>query len=129
MHDYNKLQQKIDFNERTILSFQASIDGKNSLVQQRLLQKYEDSINEVSKNFDLIRKKQDDLINKFQRAVNDQSITINKEEKDIIELTGKISEYNNTLLLQKQELEDRNKNLEVIYKKLEEHKLTSTREY
>jgi hypothetical protein len=50
-----------------VLSLQASMDGSNTRQEKQNLDKYESSINTISNNYNIMRQKQNNLINKLQK--------------------------------------------------------------
>lgn len=110
---YKKKNEWYNHSNEELLKIKNDIIKNHEDFEKSLKNEYDLSVDKSIKNFDLIRYSQDELISKLQNSIKDQGKIISNYSFQVIESLRKISELNNTIILQQKELIDRDKQLDV----------------
>lgn len=106
MDRYNKSGEEL-------LKIKSDTKKSDNNFENSLKDKYNEATVKTIANFDLIRYSQSELISKLHKSIKDQGKLISNYSFQIIDSLRKVSELNNTVILQQNELIDREQQLEV----------------
>lgn len=75
-----------------MLILKNNADKRDSIVEKKLINEYNQAINKSKHEFDKVRHSQDNLIHKLQQQLQDDTTTISKQSAEIMSLISKYSE-------------------------------------
>lgn len=111
--NYKIKKDRYNKSGEELLKIKSDTVKSDNNFENSLKDKYNEATVKTIANFDLIRYSQSELISKLHKSIKEQGKIISNYSFQIIDSLRKVSELNNTVILQQNELIDREQQLEV----------------